>query len=567
MQLPRVLSFILLFVSLASVARAQREYSFDIWDWTAPSQDLATFRKWAADLKSIGVTRIELSAPWNQLEPRPGQYDLSFIKRRVAIAKEFGLGTRIRINSFWAGAMPAWSDADKWVDSHGKLAVDMQIPSISDERFWSHYAPLCTAIAKRFHGEDIYYNSFIGMHAELKYGDWWTYDPSSLKAWQTAIQSIPRPAWLARVAGDEELPDVPPVPELTHGLPDNSPVSKAFIAFREQTWRDACRRFDAAIHAGDPDAKISAPLGESYRRESAAFSNLDYWGMTRGAKQVVHSYDFFWHQKQDPWYAAAAVASFQGITQLPVVFEFDGPALQETFHYTVESEDAIADAVIGQGAGIKVANYSYSVALPSSYQVLRDFGAKIQSAKPPFGSEPQGRRQAAGPAMKETVLLFVSKWANYCYREAKSEWLHDAQFGAWKMLTDGSEHVRFICEDNLAEDLTGYKALYVAFSPPQLMPQEDQDRLKKLSEKLPSIIEVDSIPSLVSDRAQRSASMNGLQFETTAEGLPVVAAKELLRVETHRVTLGYPLAYVWLKGAKRADQEKVLRWAWKQLAD
>jgi hypothetical protein len=421
-------------VLLAPRAHAEREYSFDIWDWTQPSQDLATFRKWAADLKAIGVTRIELSAPWNQLEPRPGEIDLSFIETRVAIAKESGLGTRIRINSFWSGAMPAWSDADKWIDSAGKPAAGMQIPSISDERFWKHYGPVCTAIAKRFHGEDIYYNSFIGMHAELKYGDWWTYDASSLRAWREAIHAIPRPAWLSRVAGDAELPDLPPVPASTHGLPDNTAVSKAFIAFREQTWREACRRFDEAIRAGDPEAKISAPLGESYRRESAAFSNLDYWGMTRGAKQVVHSYDFFWHQKQDPWYAAAAVASFRGITQLPVVFEFDGPALQETFHYTDESEGAIADAAIGQGAGLKVANYSYSVELPSTYEVLREFGAKLQHAKP----------QAADAAPKETVLLFVSKWANYCYRDAKSEWLHDAQFGAWKMLTDSGENVRFI---------------------------------------------------------------------------------------------------------------------------
>jgi hypothetical protein len=553
-MLLRLLLMSICFAVTSQALAQQREYSFDIWDWTAPSQDLATFRKWAADLKTIGVTRIELSAPWNQVEPKPGEYDLSFIEKRVAIAKEFGLGTRIRINSFWAGAMPAWSDADTWVDSEGKPAAGMKIPSISDERFWKHYAPMCTAIAKRFHGEDIYYNSFIGMHAELKYGDWWTYDASSLKAWREAIHAIPRPKWLSRVVADAELPDVPPVPKPTHGLPDNSAVSKAFIAFREQTWRDACRRFDEAIHAGDPDARISAPLGESYRRESAAFSNLDYWGMTRGAKQVVHSYDFFWHQKQDPWYAAAAVASFRGITQLPVVFEFDGPALQETFHYTVESEDAIADAAIGQGAGIKVANYSYSQELPSSYQVLRDFGAKLKHAKP----------QAAEAAPKDTVLLFVSKWANYCYREPKSEWLHDAQFGAWKMLRDGGGHVRFICEDNLAEDLSGYKALYVALSPPELMPQEDQDRLTKLCATLPSIIEVDAIPPLAKENAA-TARARDLTFATTADGLPIAPANELLQVQGKRVTVGYPLAYVWLHG-DRAAQQAVLDWARRQIS-
>jgi hypothetical protein len=60
-----------------------REYSFDLWDWTAPCRDLHTFKQWAADLKRIGVTRLGFSAPWNVLEPEPGQYQLGFVADRV----------------------------------------------------------------------------------------------------------------------------------------------------------------------------------------------------------------------------------------------------------------------------------------------------------------------------------------------------------------------------------------------------------------------------------------------------------------------------------------------------
>ena len=79
---------LLIFLLLSTSARAaDREFSLDLWDWTAPCRDLPTFKIWAADLKRIGVTRVEISAPWNLLELRPGEYDLSFITDRVAAAK------------------------------------------------------------------------------------------------------------------------------------------------------------------------------------------------------------------------------------------------------------------------------------------------------------------------------------------------------------------------------------------------------------------------------------------------------------------------------------------------
>src|SRR4051812_22049236 len=72
----------ILFCSLLSA----REFSIDLWDWTPPCRDLPTFTRWAADMKSIGATRVEISAPWNLLEPEPNRYDFSFIADRYAVA-------------------------------------------------------------------------------------------------------------------------------------------------------------------------------------------------------------------------------------------------------------------------------------------------------------------------------------------------------------------------------------------------------------------------------------------------------------------------------------------------
>ena len=100
----RFLVVILLLVTPATTAGAdagaRREFSVDLWDWTAPCRDLEQFKTWAADLKRLGATRVEISAPWNLLEPTPNQYDLSFITDRLAVCKSLGLGMRIRINSF-----------------------------------------------------------------------------------------------------------------------------------------------------------------------------------------------------------------------------------------------------------------------------------------------------------------------------------------------------------------------------------------------------------------------------------------------------------------------------------
>src|SRR5690349_13066371 len=125
--------------AFASPPAQLREFSIDLWDWTQSCRDLPTFKTWAADMKKVGVTRVEISAPWNLLEPEPGKYDLSFIADRLAVVKSHGMGLRVRLNSFFY-AVPAWLKADMWLDARGNAPAGTPQPvSINDPRFWERF--------------------------------------------------------------------------------------------------------------------------------------------------------------------------------------------------------------------------------------------------------------------------------------------------------------------------------------------------------------------------------------------------------------------------------------------
>src|SRR6185436_5674933 len=111
--------------------------------------------------------------------------------------------------------------------------------------------------------------------------------------------------------------------------------------------------------------------------------------------------------KDDPDHAAAAVAAFRGITGVRnIVFEFDGPNLVTGLGYEVDGLARIAQAARSQGAGLKAANYSGGAALPSTYPVL----ARLSGVAASAATIPDA-------PVDQTVLLFLSKWTNYSYRE------------------------------------------------------------------------------------------------------------------------------------------------------
>ncbi len=543
------------------------EISFDIWDWTEPAKSIELFETWVEDLKSIGVTRIELSVPWKALEPRPDAIDLAWLSERLAVCKRHGLGMLLRMNSYYSGACPDWYEGHRWTDAHGKT-VPQGIPSITDERFWAHYGRILTAAAALCKGEDVYFNAFIGVHAELKWSDWWSYDPATLGRWREVIAATPRPAWLVDVVGVADLPEQPPVPGPTQGVPDREPANRAWVAFREQCWRDACERFVAAIRKGDPKARISCPLGESYRRESASMSNLDYYGLTRGADHIVHSYDFFWHAGQPAWNAAAAVASFRGITGLPVQFEVDSlDFLTEKFGYSTATLVALGRNAALAGAGLKLANNSYSSTLPSQRPLVRDLIGVWRAGLPKSPST------APRPREEDTVLLFMSKWANYSYRE-ETQWLHEAQFGVYKLFSDLGVPVRIICEDNLGEDLSRYKMIYCAFSPRELLPASAARRLEALD--LPSIEDMPMLPAARPATPLKAEGVakamvthadcpsGALDLSKIGEGYAFglqAGECQLAACKPGHVVLGFPMGYMYLHGSESQELQGLLLWS------
>ncbi len=554
---------------LLAAAAPSPELSFDLWDWTPPCRDLALFEIWVRDLTGMGFNRIEISAPWRELEPEPSRFKMDWLEERLRVCETAGVGVRVRINSYYANAVPAWFEGDRWLDADGKT-VPQAPPSIMDERFWEHYGPLCARIAETCVGRDVLFSPFIGIHAELKYGDWWSCDESTMSAWRTAIAE-PRPPWLLEAAGETPLPDRPPLPPDTEGRPDASPTSRAFIAFREHCWRQAVERVAESLRQGDPEARLSAPLGESYRRQSAHMSNLDYWGLSRGAVQIVHSYDFFWHAHAPAWMAEASVAAFQGIGGCAVAFEFDGTESMFGLGYSTPHLLALGQSAARAGAGLKLANNSYSETLPSQQPLIAELVALWQR---------EWRQERKLPE-SETVLVFFSKWANYSYREP-TEWLHDAQFGVYRLFLDAGIPVRIICEDNLHEALNGYRALYLAFSPTSLMTAPQRAALDALT--LPVLADYLDVPEPAVD--SETVMAHGLADITlTIPACPTTPmdlshlgedydyalrtddGRKLLAHKPGRAVMGYPLGALYLHGNQPNAHLGMAIWALQRIEE
>ena len=217
------------------------------------------------------------------------------------------------------------------------------------------------------------------------------------------------------------------------------------------------------------------------------------------------------------------------------VFEFDGLSKIKQFGYTDQISKQMVLAIIDSGAGIKIANMSYPQELPSTSPVVRFAGEQIAQAGAP-------RASVTSLSPDQTVLLFFSKWANYRYRE-RTEWLHDAQFGVWKLLRDMAIPVRVICEDNLAEDLTRYKGLVLAFSPVDVMPAEDRVAIERLG--LPIVADVWEVPQAP---PSGPGDLNGTEANRSGQS-------------QNRVVIGKAIGYHYLHGADRTVCRRVMEQA------
>jgi hypothetical protein len=203
--------------------------------------------------------------------------------------------------------------------------------------------------------------------------------------------------------------------------------------------------------------------------------------------------------------------------------------------------------------------------LPSTSASIKYAGEQVRNAKD--FAEP-----VVDPA--KTILLFYSKWANYRYRE-QTDWLHDAQFGYWKLLRDMSIPTRVICEDNLGENLASYKGIVMAFSPMDLMPKKDQETLRKIG--IPMITDISSTPNLrptqaqtISGEAGQITTPGGLSWNSMLD-LSILGQgftyglkcdnKNLLAYRPKLAILGFPLGYYYLHGADEQQCRAIMRFA------
>lgn len=444
------------------------QYSFTIWNWEEGYRDFAFFCRQVDACKAAGFTTIELGAGWPDCEPEPGVFDFTIVDERTAYIGEKGLDVRLRVNvSHW----PGWFDLEKFENPDGSVFLpDRGYPSLFNDENRTRQLRFVQELAKHFAGRGYIYTPGFSVHMEVKFAAWNSYEPSARHGFRNWLSGrYGRIDELNRAWGTEfgHIGAIePPVPESTEGDPDFSPMVRDWILYREQVLADWVRAFAHTVRAEDSSARISVPLGESYRRESAAFANLDYWGYSRAADEVVHSYDFFWHGPERKALVITAVAAMAGITQRPVVLEIDGPHAIEHYGYTVEDYREIGNLARDAGAyGIQVTNWgSVEVA---TQQWMAELGQDLQN-----------RQDESGSAEEPQVLYYVSKWLNYAYREP-GESLYDLQFGLFSELRAAGFSARIVTDENLLEEAFDAKTLVIPYAP--LIDAPVRERIRTLS--------------------------------------------------------------------------------------
>lgn len=424
-------------------------YSYMLWDWTATAGNYDAFVQRVDQCREAGFDTIDLTVAWKQIEPLRGKFDFTEIDRRVAYIANAGLKTRLRLNVSYAHGWPDWFPAVLMTASGGVTPTDVLSPFTPGAA--DAWARAAEALAAHFGDRVDCYMPGFGMHMEVKYGDWISYElpaVASFRFWlQTRYQTVAalNRAWRAGFSSFEavEPPAVPPdLSEAPQSIID-------FIQFREDQLAYVTDRFIEGFRKGHPGARVAVQLGESFRKESAAFSNLAYYRYARLADEVVHSYDFFVHPPDAPENAFESVRTFAGITGKPVIVEFDGPILQSSFGYKDSHMAAIARKCVRAGAsGIHVSNYSDSDPRPIGF-----IGSIAQMTRKPPVKQP--------PAES---LFYVSKWTFYCI--SKDDSAHERVYAYYRKLLASGEKMRIITDENLAEPgLIRSRKLFVSWSP------------------------------------------------------------------------------------------------------
>ena len=446
-------------------------YSFMLWDWTSSALNFNMFKERVDQCKEAGFDTIDITVAWKEIELQPSKLNFALIDERVDYIKSKGMKVRLRVNVSFSHGWPDWFPGAIMTAKDGSQPTGVLSPFAHGTV--DHWNRLAAKVADHFKDKVDCYMPGFGMHMEIKYGAWISYEPEavrSFRVWlQTRYGSIDKlnADWNASYASFDAVEA--PVPKDPCPKPDLSQPVIDFIQFREDALAYATDRFIQGFKEGYPKACVSVQLGESYRKESASMSNQEYYRYSRLADEIVHSYDFYPHPPNQPYHAFESVSTFIGTTRKPIVVEFDGPILFDpNFGYTDNYLTGIAKACVDAGAsGIHVSNYCDTDPRPIKF---------VQNISKMVKNHKIERPEA-------NSLFYISKWTIYTDRRADNS-LHEQIYGYYKKLSAKGGKLRIISDENLLhEDLTGYNKIYVSYSP--VMSEKAYNALNKLATKIP----------------------------------------------------------------------------------
>ena len=398
-----------LLLCLSAASTAGNQFSFTIWDWEPAYRNVEYFKHQVDTCAGYGVNTIELGVSWRDCEPTDNNFDSS--SRRTRCLRSSNPHCPRQRHRWQNGSSPAFP--------FRRLYLRLRRPPHGSANNREHQLRFAAAVARHYAGKGFTYTPAFSVHMEVKFGGWNTYEPSARAGFRnwlagryTSIGAL-NETWIASFASFGDID--PPVPQNTNGGPSTDAASADWIRLREATLTDWVSAFAAAVRKHDPAARISVPLGESFRAESAAFANLAYWNYSRPADEIVHSYDFFMHGPGHIDDVALATAIMTGIAQRPTVIEIDGPILIEKYGYTPKHRVTAASRALGNGAvGVQVTNWGSADLAAQPW--IGAIGAAIQA--------PREQRQNRPP-----ILYYASKWQNYSVRDPNLD-LFDTQFRA-----------------------------------------------------------------------------------------------------------------------------------------
>lgn len=225
-------------LSPAASPGGSKAVSFALLEDYDKGDDLAAVARDFDLMRELGITEMRCSFGWDDFEPRPGEYDFTWLKAFCALARERGIGLRP-----YVGYTPAWAggtgtDDQAWNDPPADLSA------------WGEFVRRLVTELREF-PNILSYEFYNEENARF----WWDGTVSGYRDMlRTAVAAV-------RAAGS-------PVPVLMGGLVTPDPDWLAAVADP-----GAAVGFDVvAFHAypetwSPPGVTVETYLDERYRRE------------------------------------------------------------------------------------------------------------------------------------------------------------------------------------------------------------------------------------------------------------------------------------------------------------